>query len=184
MPEVANFWESVVQINTWHQNRISKIVIEKLFGTISQKKIIILGFAFKANTNDTRESAAISICKDLIDEGAYLLIYDPKVNPEQIESDLQIKQKKFIDNKNSLNEQLGGWEFCQNLEIFDDAHAALILTEWEEFKNINWEKLSKKMAKPAWIIDSRSIVNPTKVKEAGLKLWRLGDGSQNSRETF
>ena len=140
LTEVANFWESVVNINSWHQNRISKIVIKKLFGTIHQKKIIILGFAFKANTNDTRESAAISICKDLIDEGANLLIYDPKVNPEQIESDLKIKQKNIINNKNYLNEQLGGWEFCKNLEIFDNAHAAVILTEWEEFKNINWEK--------------------------------------------
>ena len=179
LTEVANFWESVVNINSWHQNRISKIVIKKLFGTIHQKKIIILGFAFKANTNDTRESAAISICKDLIDEGANLLIYDPKVNPEQIESDLKIKQKNIINNKNYLNEQLGGWEFCKNLEIFDNAHAAVILTEWEEFKNINWEKASKKMAHPAWIIDSRSIVNPTKVKKAGLNIWRLGDGSQN-----
>ena len=146
--------------------------------------IIILGFAFKANTNDTRESAAISICKDLIDEGAYLLIYDPKVNPEQIESDLQIKQKRFFNNKNSLNEQLGGWEFCQNLEVFDNAHAALILTEWEEFKNINWGNVSKKMAQPAWIIDSRSIVNLKKVKEAGLNMWRLGDGSQNDGVGF
>ena len=184
LTEVANFWESVVQINTWHQNRISKIVIEKLFGTISQKKIIILGFAFKANTNDTRESAAISICKDLIDEGAYLLIYDPKVTPEQIESDLQIKQKNVFGNDNSLNEQLGGWEFCKNLDIFDNAHAALILTEWDEFKNINWGKVAKKMARPAWIIDSRSIVNPIKVKEARLNLWRLGDGSQNYGVTF
>ena len=179
LTEVANFWESVVNINSWHQNRISKIVIKKLFGTIHQKKIIILGFAFKANTNDTRESAAISICKDLIDEGANLLIYDPKVNPEQIEKDLKIKEKNIIDNKNYLNEQLGGWEFCKNLEIFDNAHAAVILTEWEEFKNINWEKASKKMAHPAWIIDSRSIVNPIKVKKAGLNIWRLGDGCQN-----
>ncbi len=184
LKEVANFWENVVEINNWHQKRISKIVIKKLFGTISQKKIIILGFAFKANTNDTRESAAISICKDLIDEGAHLLIYDPKVNPKQIESDLKLKQKNIIDNKNSLNDQLGGWEFCQNLEIFENVHAALILTEWEEFKNINWEKVSKKMAQPAWIIDSRSIVNPKEIKEAGLNLWLIGDGSQNDKVNF
>ena len=184
LKEVANFWENVVEINNWHQKRISKIVIKKLFGTIFQKKIIILGFAFKANTNDTRESAAIRICKDLIDEGAYLLIYDPKVSPKQIESDLQIKQKNIIDNNHSLNDQLGGWEFCKDLEIFENAHAALILTEWEEFKNINWAKVSKKMAQPAWIIDSRSIVNPTKIKEAGLNLWLIGDGSQNDGISF
>ena len=89
--EVAKFWEEVVNINSWHQKRMSKIVVKKLFGTISQKKIVILGFAFKANTNDTRESAAIRICKDLIDEGAELFIHDPKVNPSQIENDLGMK---------------------------------------------------------------------------------------------
>jgi UDPglucose 6-dehydrogenase len=183
LTEVADFWESVVKINNWNQKRISQIVVKKLFGTISNKKLVILGFAFKANTNDTRESAAINICKDLIDEGAYLMIYDPKVSPKQIENDLQIKQKNVFDNS-TLNIQSGGWEFSENLELFENAHAVLILTEWEEFKNIKWEIVSKKMAKPAWIIDSRSIVNPIKVKEAGLKLWRLGDGSQNEEKTF
>ena len=68
--DVANFWEGVVNINNWHQRRISEIVIKKLYGTIKGKKIVVLGFAFKANTNDTRESAAIKICKDLIDEAS------------------------------------------------------------------------------------------------------------------
>ena len=184
LTEVANFWESVVEINNWHQKRISEIIVKKLSGTVANKKLIILGFAFKANTNDTRESAAINICKDLIDEGAYLLIYDPKVSPKQIESELQIKQNNVFDNNHSINDQSGGWEFRQNLEIFENAHAVLILTEWEEFKNINWENVSKEMAQPAWIIDSRSIVNPIKVKESGLNLWRLGDGSQNDEMTF
>ena len=85
---MANFWNSVVILNKWHQHRISKIINRKLFGTISDKKIAILGFAFKANTNDTRESAAIQICKDLIDEGAILFIHDPKVSKHQISRDL------------------------------------------------------------------------------------------------
>ena len=78
--EVANFWESVVKLNNWHQNRISELIVKKLFGTVTGKKIVVLGFAFKANTNDTRESAAIQICKDLIDQGAEITIHDPKVN--------------------------------------------------------------------------------------------------------
>ena len=77
--EVAEFWEEVVKLNNWHQHRIAKLIVNKLFGTISGKKIIVLGFSFKANTNDTRESAAIQICKDLLDEGATLYIHDPKV---------------------------------------------------------------------------------------------------------
>ncbi len=176
--EVAQFWESVVYFNNWHQRRISQIVVKKMFGTISQKKIIILGFAFKANTNDTRESAAINICKDLIDEGAHLIIYDPKVSSNQIEKDLEICPSKELDeeNKNHFNKRVGQWSFSTNLDIFENAHAVLILTEWEEFKNINWVKLAKKMVLPAWVFDARSIIDPEEVKKAGLNFWRLGDG--------
>jgi len=178
--EVANFWEGVVKINNWHQKRITEIVIKKLFGTISGKKIIILGFAFKANTNDTRESAAIKICKDLIDEGANLVIHDPKVNYKQIEKDLKIKQtsKENDSIETSIKGQIGQWRFSKNLDIFDNAHAILILTEWEEYKYIEWQNVVKKMVKPSWVFDSRSIVNKKEVEKAGLRLWRLGDGSQ------
>ena len=180
LEEVAKFWEEVVNINKWHQNRISKIVVEKLFGTISQKKIVILGFAFKANTNDTRESAAIKICKDLIEEGAQLIIHDPKVSPKQIEFDLEIKPTILGNEENipSLNNNFGGWEFRKDLNIFDDAHAILVLTEWEEYRNISWDSISKKMVKPAWVFDARSIINVELVRKAGINLWRIGDGRQ------
>ncbi len=179
LKEVAKFWEEVVNINNWHQKRIAKIVVQKLFGTISEKKIIILGFAFKANTNDTRESAAIKICKDLIEEGAELVIHDPKVNPLQIEIDLQIKQSSDIKNDdiNYQNNNLGSWKFSENLNIFDNAHAVLVLTEWEDYKNIEWDYVAKKMKKPAWVFDARSIVNVDLVKKSGMNMWSLGDGS-------
>ena len=178
--EVANFWESVVDINSWHQKRVSEIVVKKLFGTVANKKLVILGFAFKANTNDTRESAAITICKNLLNEGANLLIHDPKVTASQIESDLKINPTKSLDNSHPyINEKSGDWEHSQsinNLEIFNNAYAVLILTEWEEFRKLNWTKISKKMVPPAWVFDSRSIVNIEEVRDAGLNLWRLGDG--------
>ena len=177
LKEVANFWESVVEMNSWHQKRIAEIVVKKLFGTITNKKIVVLGFAFKANIKDTRESAAINICKNLIKEGADLTIYDPKVSPSQIETDLQIKPVNQIAIEEPKHKEIfGNWQFSKNLYNFDKAHAVLILTEWDEFKNINWIAVAKTMVQPAWVFDSRSIVNPTKVKEAGLCLWRLGDG--------
>ncbi len=95
LPEVAKFWEGVVQLNTWQQKRISSLIVKKLFGTLSGKKIAVLGFAFKANTNDTRESSAIQIVKDLIEEGAEISIHDPKVDPCQIEKDLSVIRKKY-----------------------------------------------------------------------------------------
>ena len=179
--EVAKFWEGVVNINNWHQKRITKIVLKNLYNTIAEKKIVILGFAFKANTNDTRESAAITICKDLIDEGAELIIHDPKVCPEQIENDLQIKQttEKNKNNTSFLNQKFGQWRFSNNLNIFDNAHAVIVLTEWDDYKNIEWSLAAKNMIKPSWVFDSRSIVDAEEVKKAGINLWSLGDGSQN-----
>ena len=176
--EVAKFWESVVTLNNWHQTRISKLITKKLFGTISGKKIIILGFAFKGNTNDTRESAAIQICKDLLNEGAVLFIHDPKVSKEQIINDLGSKPHSESKKQlNSFNEK-GNWEFISDIdESFFEADAIVILTEWEEYKNINWNLAEKRMRKPAWIFDSRSLIEPKDIEKYNFKFWRIGDGS-------
>ena len=181
--EVANFWETVVNLNNWHQSRISKLVVNKLFGTITGKKIVILGFAFKANTNDTRESASIQICKDLIDEGARIFIHDPKVSELQVERDLNRKKNKINakDAKDKLLSQIGNWEFSKSLDIFEGAHAILMLTEWEEYKNINWIEAAKQMANPAWVFDARSIINPKDIQDAKINLWRVGDGTDANK---
>ena len=136
------------------------IVLKNLYNTLAEKKIVILGFAFKADTNDTRESAAITICKDLIDEGAELIIHDPKVCPEQIERDLQINQTTKKNKKNEFlpKQNSGKWTFSKNLNIFDNAHAVIVLTEWDDYKNIEWDLIAKNMIKPSWIFDSRSIL--------------------------
>ena len=170
--KVANFWEGVVLLNNWHQHRISELVVKKLYGSVSGKKIAILGFAFKANTNDTRESAAINICKDLIEEGAILIIHDPKVEAKQISTDLGIPEQ--LDNEANFD---GGWRFEKNyLNSFEGADAALFLTNWDEYKNINWQEVAHKMRKPSWIFDSRSILFPQDIVKEGLNLWRIGDG--------
>ena len=178
--EVANFWESVVKLNNWHQNRISELIVKKLFGTVTGKKIVVLGFAFKANTNDTRESAAIQICKDLIDQGAEITIHDPKVNESQIEKDLQMKQKRELEDskENILLSKAGNWKFSKSLfDIFNNVHAVLMLTEWDEYKNIDWHEVSKKMVRPAWVFDSRSIIEKKNIINTKLNLWRVGDGT-------
>ena len=138
--EVADYWEQVVKINYWQQKRISALVIKNLFGTLSNKKLTIYGFAFKANTNDTRESPSINISKYLLQEGSKLNFYDPKVNQKQIFNELDV------------NEEDG------NVLVYEDpykavegADAVLILTEWNEFKFFNWEAVYKVMRKPSWI---------------------------------
>ena len=180
LPEVANFWEGVVELNNWHQTRISKLIVKKLYGTLSRKKIAILGFAFKANTNDTRESSAIQICKNLLEEGAHLFINDPKVPTSQIESDLGVKEH-FYENKEIHFSQVfneGKWEKSTEIsDALNQADAAVILTEWEDYANIDWQKYAPTMRRPSWVFDTRSIINPKEVLDSGLNLWRLGDGS-------
>ena len=177
LPEVASFWNEVVTINNWHQNRISRLITRKLFGTLTEKKIAILGFSFKANTNDTRESAAINICKNLIEEGAYLLIHDPKVKEYQIEQDLKLKSNNLnSENKIILNQ--GGWRnVAQLYDSFKDADAIVILTEWEEYTKLDWSKIYNLMRKPSWVFDSRSITNPEEILKYKFNYWRIGDGS-------
>ena len=176
--EVAKFWESVVSLNNWHQKRISRLITKKLFGTISGKKIIILGFAFKANTNDTRESAAIQICTDLLDDGAFLFIHDPKVTKEKIINDLGREPLDQSNNRlDSINEK-GSWEFIKDInQSLFEADAIVILTEWAEYKNINWDLAESRMRKPAWIFDSRSLIDPEDIKNNRFNFWRIGDGS-------
>ncbi len=169
--EVGSYWQKVIEINAWQQKRISSLIVEKLFGTLSGKKISVLGFSFKANTNDTRESPSIKICKELLEEGAILAIYDPRVSKKQIETDLE--RKEFANPNDEKNE--GSWSFCDS--IIDSAlnsDAILILTEWNEFKEVNWEVISNVMRKPSWIFDTRSIANLDEAKKYGLNTWRIG----------
>jgi len=173
LPEVADYWESVVALNTWQQHRIARLVVEKLFGTVTGKRLAILGFAFKADTNDTREAPAIRVCRDLLEEGAQLVIHDPKVVSHQMAQDLQQEQRLQAD---ALS-QTGSWAQSGSVEdAVTGADAVLILTEWHHYRNLNWHSLACLMRKPAWVFDARAVVDPDQVRAAGLNLWRVGDG--------
>jgi len=172
LEEVANYWEQVVKINNWQKKRISNLIIKNLFGTISDKVICILGFSFKANTNDTRESPAINITEDLLEEGAKLSIFDPKVSKKQIFSDLG---SKFNNNSSFRDEFSNSVNISSNLyDASKNSDAIVITTDWEEFKNINWEIISKNMRKPSWIFDLRNCIDINECKKYGLKVWKLG----------
>ena len=172
--DVANYWEQVMFMNNWQKHRISSLIIQKLFGTVSSKKILILGFSFKPETNDTRESPAIEICKDLIENGAELLINDPKVSKVQIEIELGLKE--FENN----NRNIGKWQFITDInKAAENADAIVIVTEWEEYKNLNWRKLSDLLRKPSWIFDTRGIIPISLLKELNSYYWQIGSPSKN-----
>ena len=169
LQEVAAYWQQVVELNTWQQHRIARLVVHKLFGSVSGKRLAVLGFAFKADTNDTREAPAIRICKDLLEEGAELAIYDPKVAPEQLVRDLGQPQMQSNGD--------GTWQSCGSvLEAALGADAVLVLTEWAEFSELPFKDLAAVMRKPAWLFDARGITNANAAREAGLNLWIVGQG--------
>ena len=180
LPEVANYWDQVIKLNQWQKERIYKKIVEKLFGNLSDKRIAILGFAFKANTNDTRESPAIQISKDLLDEGAKLVFYDPKVTPMQIKNDLigmnDLNQIKDIQN-NKYEKNL---YFTNSVyDAVKGIDAIIILTEWDEFRTLNWLKIADLMRSPSWLFDTRGIVNPSDISHTSINLWKLGNAEFN-----
>ena len=170
LDEVAAYWEAVVQLNAWQQHRIARLVVNKLFGTVTAKRLAILGFAFKADTNDTREAPAIRICSDLLDEGAELAIYDPKVPEAQIAADLG--QPAGVGGQDRA-----GWQLCGSaLEAARGADAVLVLTEWSEFASIPWAEMATAMRKPAWVFDARARLDHGVARAAGLHVWVVGQG--------
>ena len=175
LEKISSYWEQVLIVNNWQKERIASLVVEKLFGTVTNKKIALFGFSFKANTNDTRESPSISIAKDLLANGANLMIHDPHVLPSQIEKELCTQEtKKFSDIK-------GGWCFNKDLnECVKDSDAIIFLTAWDEYKELNFKKFSQLMRKPSWVFDTRKIISKNSLKGTGIKFWQVGMGNCNS----
>ena len=173
LDEVSNYWEQVILLNDWQQKRISHLIIQNLFGTLAEKKIGILGFSFKANTNDTRQSPAIKICRDLLEEGAELSIYDPKVSMETINLELtnnSISQDESKFSKDKIT-------VCESIDdVAVNADAIVLITDWPQFKNINWETISKLMRKPSWVFDTRNCIDDFQCLKANINVWKLGVG--------
>jgi UDPglucose 6-dehydrogenase len=169
LTEVADYWRQVVTINSWQRQRFVRRMVHGMFNTVSGKRIAVFGFAFKKDTNDTRESAAIYICKELIEEQAEVVVYDPQVSAETIEKSLQ---------------SLTGWpieKLRRQLVVESDpyaaaknAHALAIVTEWTEFKKLDYAKIYSQMQKPAFAFDGRNILDCNKLREIGFDVYAIG----------
>ncbi len=172
LPEVAAYWDQVIVMNDWQKHRFAEQVLRALFNTVTGKRIAVLGFAFKKDTNDTRESAAIYVCHDLLEERAAISIYDPKVTTAQICKDLAIES----DHPNV--------EFATSAEqAAQGAHALLVLTEWDEFKQLDFAAIYQAMVKPAWIFDGRSLLDHAKLRQIGFKVYSIGKPMQDEIAT-
>lgn len=167
--EVADYWEQVIIMNNHQRTRFAKNIVSSLYNTIAGKKITILGWSFKKDTNDTRESAAIYVADMLLDEEASIYVYDPKVSAKQMHLDLNNlnSREKSLNTKN-LNVEESPYNASKN------SHAIAILTEWDEFREYDWEKIYKSMKKPAFIFDGRNILDKTKLEKIGFIYKSIG----------
>jgi UDPglucose 6-dehydrogenase len=164
LPEVAAYWDGVVKMNDWQKRRFATKISRALFNTVADKKIAILGFAFKKDTNDTRESAAIAICRDLLAEQAKVVVYDPKVSAEEIRLDVLGKGK---DDPRLMVAKTA-------YEAAEGAHAIAVVTEWDEFKTLDYGKMFAAMHKPAFIFDGRNILDLAKLEALGFRTYGIG----------
>ncbi len=169
LDEVADYWEQVIIMNDHQKKRFSNKIVQTLYNTVADKKITFLGWAFKKDTNDTRESAAIYVANDLINEQAKIAVYDPKVSRKKIIADLDyLETRKTEKNEDSIS------TFDDPYEASKNSHAIAVLTEWDEFVNYDWKKIYDGMQKPAFVFDGRNILNKSELEEIGFVYQGIG----------
>ncbi len=167
LPEVAAYWEAVVKMNDWQKSRFTRQIVRTLFNTVSGKRIAVLGFAFKKDTNDTRESAAIAVVRGLLEEDATVVVYDPKVTAAEIRRDVSGEGKedpRLVIAKNAVEAAAG-------------AHALAVLTEWDEFKTLDFATIHAGMHKPAFVFDGRNILPRAELEKLGFRVFAIGKPS-------
>ena len=175
LKEVASYWNSVIEINNYQKSRFTKKIINSLFKTVNQKRIALFGWAFKKNPNDSRESASIYVCDELINEGAIITIFDPKVSESKVNSDLISLWESKKYSIEEINKKLKNIHFFDNPEdTVKNTHAIAILTEWDIFKNLNFKKLFDVMEKPSFIFDGRKILNKNMLEKIGFNCYEIG----------
>ena len=171
--QVADYWEQVITMNDHQKRRFAHNIISTLFNTVSGKKIAFLGWAFKKDTNDTRESAAIYVADELLNEQSNVAVYDPKVEEEQMYANVD-----YLNTRTSEENRAGLSAYQDPYEACKDAHAIAVLTEWDEFKTYDWQKLYDQMQKPAFLFDGRGLLNIEELEEIGFVCYKIGSGKE------
>ncbi|WP_084399621.1 UDP-glucose 6-dehydrogenase [Pseudotamlana agarivorans] len=167
--EVADYWEQVIIMNNHQRDRFANNIVSTLYNTVSGKKIAFLGWAFKKDTNDTRESAAIYVADRLIDEQAQIWVYDPKVSARQMQADLNyLNTRTETENAKYLQTETNPYK------ALEGAHAIAVLTEWDEFKSYDWQKIYDNMSKPAFVFDGRNVLDQEALEAIGFQVQSIG----------
>lgn len=160
LPEVAEYWEQVVRMNDYQARRFVGNMLAAMFNTVADKKIAVLGFAFKADTGDTRESPAIAVCRQLLEEHARLRIHDPKA---------------LGNARIDLEDADGDISYCEDpYDAVKGAHAIALLTEWNSFRKLDFRRIYDLMEKPAFLFDGRNLLDHQKLYEIGFNVYPIG----------
>ena len=160
LTEVAEYWESVVKINEWQESRFVRTILESMFNTVAGKRIALLGFAFKANTGDTRESPAIYIARGLAEERAEVVVTDPQA--------LDNAQDDLADMRDRVTLEPDPYTAAEG------AHAIAILTEWDVYRQLDYARIFASMAQPAFLFDGRNILDHQQLFELGFNVFPIG----------
>ncbi|HNR68247.1 MAG TPA: UDP-glucose 6-dehydrogenase [bacterium] len=165
LQEVADYWQNVIKINDYQENRFVRKMISVMFNTIAGKRIALFGFAFKADTGDTREAPAITVTRKLVDERARVIITDPQAIPNA-KKDLQdiIDQVEFEPDP---------------YQAAQGTHAIAVMTEWKLYKTLDYRKIYAGMEKPAFVFDGRNILPHDELYQIGFNVYPIGKPSQS-----
>ncbi|MDT0644248.1 nucleotide sugar dehydrogenase [Zunongwangia sp. F363] len=170
LKEVADYWEQVIIMNDHQKRRFAANIVKTLYNTVSGKKIAVLGWAFKKDTNDTRESAAIYVADYLLNEHAEIVVYDPTVKEEQVYADLDyLNTRSSEENRSKVTVVKDAYVACE------EAHAVAVLTEWDEFKELDWQTVYRNMLKPAFLFDGRRLLDRKTKEEVGFEYYAIGN---------
>ena len=167
--EVADYWEQVIIMNDHQKRRFSNNIVQTLYNTVADKKITFLGWAFKKDTNDTRESAAIYVADDLINENAKIAVFDPKVSRKKVLADLD-----YLETRTPATNERNVLSFDNPYDACTNSHAIAVLTEWDEFIQYDWLKIYDSMQKPAFVFDGRNILNGPELEAIGFIYQGIG----------
>ncbi|KAJ4974857.1 hypothetical protein NE237_008031 [Protea cynaroides] len=176
---VANYWRQVVQINDYQKSRFVNRVVSSMFNTVLGKKIVVLGFAFKKDTGNTRETPAIDVCHGLLGDKAHLAIYDPQVTEDQIKQDLATSKFDWDHPQHlvsaSVTEKTNLMLHLIRIQsVYIPTHGVCILTEWNEFKSLDYQKIYDAMEKPVFFFDGRNVVNVQAMRKIGFIVYSVG----------
>ena len=173
--EVAEYWENVIRINDYQTNRFGEKIIEAFNSDLNSKTISILGWAFKKDTNDSRESASIILAKKLLLNGAKLRVYDPMASINQIIYDIKNKILEDGLSKLEIDNLISNVTVCENsYSAIKDSNLVSLCTEWDEFKEINWKEAKSIMSSNPTLFDGRNLVDKDKLEALGFDVYIIG----------